>query len=246
MAVFFFMGFTDRNNQANLNQRGNEMFLGEDLESALNYYKRALESGSEEARPNIHMNIGNTYYRMGKYDKALSEYLLAKSITDDESLRADAFFNIGNSYFASQDYEKAVQAYIEALKIDPSDADSKYNFELSLKMLQDDQEQDEEDQESEDREDDQESEESDEEQDQDDTEDQEQDQDETEDQEQDQTQEQDEESPDDEEEISLDRSQMERLLDMMDDEDKAAQEERVRSAIIKEIPEGLADVEKDW
>jgi tetratricopeptide (TPR) repeat protein len=53
----------------------------------------------------------------------------------DGELRSDSWFNLGNTYFVQQQWEQAVEAYKEALRIDPSDAEAKYNLELALLQI---------------------------------------------------------------------------------------------------------------
>ncbi len=233
-----FCGFTDRNRQAELNKEGNECYESGEMERALTCYTKALNRKYEESKPLLHTNIGNVFYKLGEYDKALAEYLLANSMAENDSIKADSYYNSGNAYFQKQMYEKAVESYIESLKINPDNEDARHNFELSLKMLEQQQKQEEE--KNEQKEDEKKDENSREE----DSEDREQ-----EDKEQDQKQKQPEKAEEQKNEESaekIEEQEMERLLNMIEDEDKETQEERVRSAILKEIPQGDMDDKKDW
>ena len=75
-------------------------------------------------------------------------------------VKADAWNNVGNLLLGGQDAEGAVGAYKEALRLDPTDADTRYNLSLAMAMRQQQQDQEnqdgEQDQENQDGEQDQE------------------------------------------------------------------------------------------
>lgn len=232
MIWVFSSGFTSRNRQAEMNDKANELYDAGELEKALTSYTRALNESWEKTRPLLHMNIGNVFFKQGDYDKALAEYLLSGSLTGDESIKARSFYNSGNAYFQKEQYDKAVEAYIESLKMNPDNEDAKHNLELSLRMIQEQEnKQEQQEQENNDNKDNTD----------------------TDDKRQEKTDSPDSRQPDnagekDQEESQPDmaEAEIERLLDLIEDEDKETQEERIRAAIMKDIPQGRSDVEQDW
>ena len=70
---------------------------------------------------------------------------LYKKLTADKSctkeLRASAFHNMGNNFMLQEKYADAVNAYKNALKLNPTDMDTKYNLEYAKKKLQQQQQQ---------------------------------------------------------------------------------------------------------
>jgi tetratricopeptide (TPR) repeat protein len=109
------LGLTPRDAQA-LNFLGYTYAeMGENLEEALGYLKQAVE-----LRPNdgfILDSLGWVYFRMKKYDQAVSILEEASRLVDDDSTIAE---HLGDAYQARHDHKKALKAYKKALELDPS------------------------------------------------------------------------------------------------------------------------------
>ena len=82
-----------------------------------------------------HFNLGDTYYKEGRYDEALQAYKNSLEYTKDKSNEAKVYHNIGNSLLKSKKYQESVGAYKNSLKLNPSDKDTKYNLSYALNML---------------------------------------------------------------------------------------------------------------
>jgi tetratricopeptide (TPR) repeat protein len=96
--------------------------------------------------PPLEFDLGNTAYRMGKFDNAQQEFHTAQAGSD--RLRERALFNLGDTYVWQgrsdydhggklREYSAAVEAFEDALVIDPHDADAKWNLEVALRRLAD-------------------------------------------------------------------------------------------------------------
>jgi hypothetical protein len=70
---------------------------------------------------------GNTFYRDGKYDQAVSAY---ESILKQGLASSSLYFNIGNCYYRLGKIAPAILAYERALRLQPNDADIKHNLNL--------------------------------------------------------------------------------------------------------------------
>jgi Ca-activated chloride channel family protein len=121
-----------------LNDEGNDKYQQGEFEEA----QKLLEEAKNEkpSDPTVNYNIGSVYHQEGDYDRASESYLNA-AYADDSAMRAHAHYNIGNTEFRKGDYEKAVEAYKKSLGLDPDDLDTKYNLEVALKMLEQQQQQ---------------------------------------------------------------------------------------------------------
>ena len=98
--------------------------------------------GWEGARPGqLDLNRGLAQASQGKAEDALRSFQRAAAASDDPVLKADAWNNVGNVLLGGQDAEGAIQAYQQALRLDPSDADTRYNLSLAYAMRQEQQEQ---------------------------------------------------------------------------------------------------------
>lgn len=83
--------------------------------------------------PELHYNLGNTYYRQNQYEKAIQEF--SKVTTDDSKLEHNKLHNLGNSYTKSGKYDKAVEMFEKALKVQ-EDIDTRNNLEIVKKLLE--------------------------------------------------------------------------------------------------------------
>jgi len=118
---------------------GNEYYQNNLYEKAESYYRNAKELASlqePELRPKATYNLGNSLYRMGKYEDAATQY------SDMGKLGFAAYHNMGNSYLQAQKYKEAIESYKNALKIEPTDQDTKYNLSYALEKLKQEQNQD--------------------------------------------------------------------------------------------------------
>jgi Ca-activated chloride channel family protein len=126
--------------------QGNRAFDEGAHEEALQAYQSAQELAPETAAPLY--NIASTHYRQGMYPEALQFLQQALTNTGDE-LAQHSFYNSGNTFFQMEQWESAVEAYKEALRCDPGDMDAKYNLELALQQIvEQEQQQEEQEQES--------------------------------------------------------------------------------------------------
>ena len=77
----------------------------------------------------------------GQGEDALKSFQRAAAEAESPRVKADAWNNVGNVLLAGQDAQGAVQAYMNSLRLDPTDADTRYNLALAKALLQDQQEQ---------------------------------------------------------------------------------------------------------
>ena len=105
---------------------------------ALEAFERA--AGARPQDPAVRFNVADGLYKNGRYDEAAT---LFKALGEDarSPLAGASRYNLGNSLFQKQDYKGAVQAYRDALRALPGDADTRRNLELTLRKLQEQEEQ---------------------------------------------------------------------------------------------------------
>jgi Ca-activated chloride channel family protein len=73
---------------------------------------------------------------MEAFYKALESFSNSLQYIKNDKKKADVYFNLGNSYYRLGDYPKAAENYMKSLEIDPVDLNTKYNLELTLEKLQ--------------------------------------------------------------------------------------------------------------
>lgn len=105
-------------------------------------YMRALEKNPELFEG--YFNYGNALYKQGRYEEALEmfENLGQDAIErlDEEGLEmlGDIFYNAGNSLLKEQNYKGAIEHYKNALRVNPSDQEAKFNLAYAKKFIDDD------------------------------------------------------------------------------------------------------------
>lgn len=141
-------------------RQGNRHFAKERYAESIDKYQRALlhDSTAFEAR----YNLGNALVRRAMADTlalqnpqsaeakmavgyvAQAEGLLQKAAADSlrcDADRSEAYYNMGNTQFMQQKLQDALQSYRRALTLNPDDMEAKYNYALTKKLLEEQQNQ---------------------------------------------------------------------------------------------------------
>ena len=121
---------------------GNQAFdISNNVEAEKNY-RRATATGQKK---NIaQYNMGTTLQQDNYIEEALLVYADAIEITKGRPNTHRNFHNIGNALMQLKDYKRAVEAYKNALRNNPNDDETRYNYALAKKMLEDEKNKDEE------------------------------------------------------------------------------------------------------
>ena len=80
-------------------------------------------------------NLGNAIYRQNQAGEAKYHYAKAAKVAKTREEKHQAFHNIGNTFMKAKDYSNAVEAYKNALRNNPADEETRYNYALAKKML---------------------------------------------------------------------------------------------------------------
>lgn len=125
-------------------RKGNEQFDKRNYRRSLDNYTSALEvdSTNYEAQYNRanayhHAMFANfadtTTYKASElhsyYDKLVADTLLS------DVQRAEVYRNYGESLFAEENYEAALNSFRESLKLNPDDQETKYNYVLTKRIV---------------------------------------------------------------------------------------------------------------
>lgn len=80
-------------------------------------------------------NLGNAIYRQNQASEAKFSYIKAVEKSKTRTEKHQAFHNLGNTFMKEKEYTKAVEAYKNALRNNPEDEETRYNYALAKKML---------------------------------------------------------------------------------------------------------------
>ncbi|HLW63548.1 MAG TPA: tetratricopeptide repeat protein [Flavobacterium sp.] len=119
---------------------GNQRFGIKNYTEAEQSYRKAAAKDKENT--SALYNKANSIYRMESMNEAVSSYQTALKNAQTKEEKHRIFHNMGNAFMNLKDYRNAVEAYKNALRNKPSDEETRYNYALAKKMLEDNQDQD--------------------------------------------------------------------------------------------------------
>jgi Ca-activated chloride channel family protein len=113
-------------------------------DQALKEYEKLIEKKGDD--PRLRFNAGAAAYRNGKFEEAAKQFDEAVA-APDLKLQQHAYFNRGNTLYhvgesnpdpnnRQETWKKAIQDYENAMKINPQDADAKFNRDFVKKRLE--------------------------------------------------------------------------------------------------------------
>ena len=116
-------------NATNLVYKANELAAEDNYVEAEMEYRKAISEAPSKAVGAY--NLAHSYYKKGSFDEALfrSQEAAKNAVTKDEKHRA--FHNIGNILMQNEQCKEAVEAFKNALRNNPNDEESRYNFALA-------------------------------------------------------------------------------------------------------------------
>mgnify|MGYP003327910704 CR=1 FL=1 len=73
-----------------------------------------------------------------QYDEASQRFFQTQKLSKNKEVKHQAFHNMGNVYMQKKEYQKAVEAYKNALRNNPADDETRYNYALAKELLEKD------------------------------------------------------------------------------------------------------------
>ncbi|BCR20781.1 tetratricopeptide repeat protein [Borrelia miyamotoi] len=108
---------------------GNYKYIRGDYQGAISIYYSLVDDKQSSAWS--YYNLGIVYYSLGEYESSLRMFSYAKR-DSDFFLNFNINYNEGVIYYNQGLYRKAEIAFKEALRINPSSYNAKYNLELAI------------------------------------------------------------------------------------------------------------------
>ena len=126
---------------------GNRAFHAGEFTDAIEAYGQGLVDHPDS--PVLNFNMGTANYKAGKYTAAISSFSRVQPQAADPKRTAKTAYNAGNSQYklgahaeehnpqaALTAYTNALASYRRALGADPTDQDTKFNYEFVTKRLE--------------------------------------------------------------------------------------------------------------
>lgn len=97
-------------------------------------YREAIATNPEEDTGKY--NLGTAYYDKEMNDVAMSRFKQAAAVADTKSDKHKVFHNLGNTFMNEKLYKEAVDSYKNALRNNPKDEETRYNYALAKELLE--------------------------------------------------------------------------------------------------------------
>ncbi len=112
---------------------GNKKIEQNDFIGAEMDYRNSLSNNPNY--PKGLYNLGNAQYNSSAYDEAVQQFFRTQKFSKNKLDKHSAFHNMGNVYMKKKEYDKAVESYKSALRNNPSDNETRYNYALAKSLL---------------------------------------------------------------------------------------------------------------
>lgn len=113
--------------------KGNGQFQKKQYAEAEMEYRKSQFKNPKSAMSSY--NLGNAIYRQNQPSEAKFSYSRAISEAKTKPERHKAFHNLGNVLMSEKNYQEAVEAYKNALRNNPNDEETRYNYALAKQKL---------------------------------------------------------------------------------------------------------------
>lgn len=130
--VLLISGFLfSQENDKNL-YNGNQSFAQKNYATAEADF-RVTESKKSPKKAVAGYNLGNSIYRQNQYGEAQIKYIQALESAKSKTEKHRIYHNLGNTFMMDKNYEAAAEAYKNALRNNPLDEETRYNYALAKK-----------------------------------------------------------------------------------------------------------------
>ena len=109
-------------------RQGNKLFRSGDYPNAEVSYRKAIEKNPKN--PQAVFNLGNALMAQKKDSAAVVQFESASKLETNPLRKAKAFHNMGVVCQSHKMYGEAIEAYKNALRLNPSDNETRYNLVL--------------------------------------------------------------------------------------------------------------------
>ena len=111
---------------------GNQSFEQKSYTKAEADY-RITESKKSPKKAVAGYNLGNSIYRQNQPGEAQIKYIQALESAKTKEEKHRIFHNLGNTFMLEKNYDLATKAYEDALRNNPLDEETRYNYALAKK-----------------------------------------------------------------------------------------------------------------
>ena len=115
---------------------GNQSFTEKKYVDAEADY-RVTESKKSPKKAVAGYNLGNSIYRQNQQGEAQIKYIQALEVAKTKTEKHRIYHNLGNTFMLEKKYDLAADAYKNALRNNPKDEETRYNYALAKRKNKD-------------------------------------------------------------------------------------------------------------
>lgn len=139
LCVLFMSNFAQTKLDITFVRKGNGLLAEKKYNDAEIAYRKALQINAKNGIAAY--NLALALQLQKKTEEAIKQYGLAVLLLTDKIQKAGAYHNTGNALCGKQEWEKAIEQYKSALRLNPTDMDTKYNLAFAQSKLKQEQQQ---------------------------------------------------------------------------------------------------------
>lgn len=132
MLISFLANAQDKEKDKDL-PKGNDSFAEKKYTDAEADYR--ISESRNPKKSIASYNLGNAIYKQNQSTEAKYHFAKALKTAKTREEKHKAFHNLGNTLMKEKDYANAVEAYKNALRNNPADEETRYNYALAKEYL---------------------------------------------------------------------------------------------------------------
>lgn len=113
--------------------RGNKLYKEGKFDEAAASYEQALKQNPDNLTAKY--NLAAARFRTSKFEVAAKQYEEVEVKSNDNSLKHKSSYNSGVALTRQSKLLESIEAYKQALRLNPSDADTRFNLQKALEEL---------------------------------------------------------------------------------------------------------------
>lgn len=113
--------------------KGNRLYKEGKFQEAISAYEQALQQNPDNLTAKY--NLAAARFRNSKFEDAEKQYEEVLEKTNDNSLKHKSTYNSGVALTKQSKLLESIEAYKQALRLNPADADTRFNLQKALEEL---------------------------------------------------------------------------------------------------------------
>lgn len=114
-------------------RKGNGKYSDEKFPESEILYRKAIDANKMPG--DALFNLGDALYKQNKFEDAGKNFVENAEKTKDSDKKADSYYNLGNSLLKGDKLKESITAYKNSLKLNPDNAQAKFNLAYAQDLL---------------------------------------------------------------------------------------------------------------